>query len=116
MLVGFGRMAGRGGIGEGDLRRGAAGGRSRSIPSSVSSSEGVAEEEPSRVDACSPSARSRAETVEFFRLSAELEPTPGRMVIFPAWLYHAVDTNMSKEQGRAADRIILSFNVNQVRK
>ena len=44
------------------------------------------------------------------------KPIPGRMVIFPAWLYHGVDTNMSKEKGRAADRVILSFNVNQVKK
>lgn len=43
------------------------------------------------------------------------KPTPGRMIIFPAWLYHAVEPNMSKEQGRAADRIIVSFNINQVR-
>jgi hypothetical protein len=38
------------------------------------------------------------------------------MVIFPAWLYHGVDTNMSKEKGRAGDRIIISFNINQVKK
>jgi uncharacterized protein (TIGR02466 family) len=42
------------------------------------------------------------------------KPVPGRMVIFPAWLYHGVDTNMSKEQGRAGDRVIISFNINQV--
>jgi uncharacterized protein (TIGR02466 family) len=44
------------------------------------------------------------------------KPVPGRMVIFPAWLYHGVDTNMSKEKGRAGDRVIISFNVNQVKK
>jgi uncharacterized protein (TIGR02466 family) len=44
------------------------------------------------------------------------KPIPGRMIIFPAWLYHGVDTNVSKETGRAADRIILSFNINQVRR
>jgi uncharacterized protein (TIGR02466 family) len=44
------------------------------------------------------------------------KPIPGRMVIFPAWLYHGVDTNMSKEKGRAGDRIIISFNINQVKK
>lgn len=44
------------------------------------------------------------------------KPTPGRMVIFPAWLYHGVDTNMSKEMGRTADRVIVSFNMNQVRR
>jgi uncharacterized protein (TIGR02466 family) len=44
------------------------------------------------------------------------KPLPGRMIIFPAWLYHGVDTNMSKENGRAADRVIISFNINQVKK
>lgn len=44
------------------------------------------------------------------------KPIPGRMVIFPAWLYHGVDTNMAKEKGRAGDRVILSFNINQTKK
>lgn len=44
------------------------------------------------------------------------KPVPGRIVIFPAWLYHGVDTNMSKEKGRAGDRLIVSFNINQVRR
>lgn len=43
-------------------------------------------------------------------------PTPGRMIIFPAWLYHSVDINMAKETGRAGDRVIISFNINQARK
>jgi len=43
------------------------------------------------------------------------KPVAGRMLIFPAWLYHAVDLNTSKEKGHAGDRIILSFNVNQGR-
>jgi len=45
-----------------------------------------------------------------------LKPVAGRMVIFPAWLYHGVDSNLSKEKGRAGDRIIISFNVNQMKK
>jgi len=40
-------------------------------------------------------------------------PVPGRMLIFPSWLYHAVDPNMTKETGDAANRIIISFNLNQ---
>lgn len=44
------------------------------------------------------------------------KPVAGRMIVFPASLYHGVDTNMSKEKGRAADRVIVSFNINQVRK
>jgi uncharacterized protein (TIGR02466 family) len=42
-------------------------------------------------------------------------PQSGRMIIFPSWLYHAVDPNMSKEEGDAANRIIVSFNLNQVK-
>lgn len=47
---------------------------------------------------------------------ANFKPIPGRMIIFPAWLYHGVASNVSKEVGRAGDRIIISFNVNQVKK
>lgn len=43
-------------------------------------------------------------------------PEPGRMLIFPSWLYHAVDTNLSKEPGDKANRVIISFNLNQVKK
>ena len=49
------------------------------------------------------------------RSRVHYKPIAGRMVIFPAWLYHGVDPNMSKDKTRAGDRIILSFNVNQVR-
>lgn len=44
------------------------------------------------------------------------KPIPGRMIIFPAWLYHGVDINTTKEKGRAGDRVIISFNINQVKK
>jgi uncharacterized protein (TIGR02466 family) len=43
------------------------------------------------------------------------EPIPGRMLIFPSWLYHAVDTNQARAEGRDADRVIVSFNLNQVK-
>ena len=43
------------------------------------------------------------------------DPVPGRMIIFPSWLYHAVDTNTSKEEGTKAHRVIISFNLNQVK-
>lgn len=43
-------------------------------------------------------------------------PTPGRMLIFPAWLYHGVDPNTSEEEGDAANRVIVSFNLNQRKK
>ncbi len=40
-------------------------------------------------------------------------PVAGRMLIFPSWLYHSVDPNMTKETGDAANRVIVSFNLNQ---
>ncbi len=40
-------------------------------------------------------------------------PRPGRMIIFPSWLYHAVNPNMSDETGDDANRVIISFNVSQ---
>lgn len=50
------------------------------------------------------------------RIKVSYKPVPGRMVIFPAWLYHGVDPNMSKERERDGDRVIIAFNINQVRK
>lgn len=44
------------------------------------------------------------------------KPVAGRMFVFPAWLYHGVASNVSKETGRAGNRIIISFNINQVKK
>jgi uncharacterized protein (TIGR02466 family) len=41
---------------------------------------------------------------------------PGRMVIFPAWLYQSVETNLAKENGNAGDCIVIAFNINQVSK
>lgn len=43
------------------------------------------------------------------------EPKPGRMIIFPAWLYHGVDPNMTDETGDAGNRVIISFNLNQLK-
>lgn len=42
------------------------------------------------------------------------KPTPGRLLIFPSWLFHAVDTNQAKGEGNQSNRIIISFNLNQV--
>ncbi len=41
------------------------------------------------------------------------KPVPGKMIIFPSWLYHAVNPNLSEEDGDASNRIIISFNLNQ---
>lgn len=43
-------------------------------------------------------------------------PTAGRMLIFPAWLYHSVEPNMTQEGGDAANRIVIAFNLNQKKK
>ena len=40
-------------------------------------------------------------------------PEAGKMLIFPSWLYHSVEPNMSKETGDEGNRIIISFNLNQ---
>lgn len=40
-------------------------------------------------------------------------PTAGRMLLFPSWLYHGVDPNLSDKTGRDGDRVIISFNLSQ---
>jgi uncharacterized protein (TIGR02466 family) len=42
------------------------------------------------------------------------EPLAGKMIIFPAWLYHAVMPNLAEEAKQEdAERIIISFNLSQ---
>lgn len=41
------------------------------------------------------------------------EPTEGRLILFPAWLAHEVEPNMSDEEGPGGDRISISFNLRQ---
>ena len=43
------------------------------------------------------------------------KPSEGHFVIFPAWLYHEVETNMAKQSGPAGDYIYISFNATQVK-
>lgn len=43
------------------------------------------------------------------------KPVPGRMLVFPSWLFHAVDPNLSTEEGDKGNRIIMSFNLNQMK-
>lgn len=40
-------------------------------------------------------------------------PVPGKLLIFPSWLYHSVEPNLATEKGSAAERIIVSFNLSQ---
>ena len=44
------------------------------------------------------------------------EPVEGRMLLFPAWLVHEVEPNMSDREGADADRISVSFNLFQKRR
>lgn len=40
-------------------------------------------------------------------------PRAGKMLIFPSWLYHGVEPNLSDKTDRAGDRVIVSFNLTQ---
>ena len=44
-----------------------------------------------------------------------ITPNAGKLLIFPSWLYHAVSPNMSFAKGAAAERVIISFNLNQTK-
>lgn len=45
----------------------------------------------------------------------DFTPMPGLLLIFPSWLYHSVAPNLSKKQGAEGERIIVSFNLSQLR-
>lgn len=45
----------------------------------------------------------------------KITPQPGKILMFPAWLYHAVEPNLSKLSGPDGERIVIAFNVNQRR-
>lgn len=44
------------------------------------------------------------------------QPQEGRLIVFPAWLVHAVQPNLSEQPGREGDRISVSFNFYQRRR
>lgn len=43
------------------------------------------------------------------------QPIPGRIVLFPSWLLHSVEPNLTDKTGNEAERIIISFNLFQSR-
>jgi len=45
----------------------------------------------------------------------QFDPVPGKMIVFPSWLYHSVNPNLSNAEGEGAERVIISFNLSQVR-
>ncbi|MFD3191430.1 TIGR02466 family protein [Sedimentitalea sp. HM32M-2] len=46
----------------------------------------------------------------------KVKPVAGKMLFFPSWLYHSVDPNLAEGDGKEAERIIISFNISQLRK
>ena len=46
-------------------------------------------------------------------MEVHYQPIEGRIIVFPAWLPHAVQPNLTEEEGDAADRISISFNFHQ---
>ena len=43
------------------------------------------------------------------------QPIEGRMILFPAWLVHEVEPNLSDKEASEGDRISISFNIGQRR-
>lgn len=48
--------------------------------------------------------------------TVNFEPSAGRLVLFPSWLYHEVEVNRCPLSGEAGERISVSFNFQQVRR
>lgn len=46
--------------------------------------------------------------------SARFTPKPGKLILFPSWLYHSVEPNLSSNDGKDSDRVIISFNLRQI--
>ena len=45
-----------------------------------------------------------------------VRPYAGQMLIFPNWLYHSVQPNLSNENGEGSNRIVIAFNLIQIRR
>lgn len=43
-------------------------------------------------------------------------PQAGQLFFFPSWLKHGVSPNFSSEEGADAERVIISFNLNQLKR
>ena len=42
------------------------------------------------------------------------EPREGRVILFPSWIGHQVEQNLTNVEGEDGYRISISFNINQV--
>jgi len=49
-------------------------------------------------------------------MEVHYQPRPGRLIVFPAWLPHAVQPNLTTLEGPQAERISVSFNFHQRRR
>ena len=43
----------------------------------------------------------------------KIKPTAGKILFFPAWLYHGIDPNLALGNEPDSDRVIIAFNINQ---
>lgn len=78
-----------------------------------------APEDSGRIYLTDPRVRATMNTPHMDKTASEMrdnwsevyfEPMEGRLLIFPSWLSHEVQSNLSRLKGRAGDRISISFN------
>lgn len=50
----------------------------------------------------------------FTKITAK--PREGRIVMFPAWLYHEVEPNLAKDEGAAGNYVFVSFTATQAKR
>lgn len=43
----------------------------------------------------------------------KIKPVAGKLLFFPAWLYHGIDPNLAEGDGPESERVIIAFNINQ---
>jgi len=43
----------------------------------------------------------------------KIKPVAGKILFFPAWLYHGIDPNLATGTGRDSERVVIAFNINQ---
>lgn len=47
--------------------------------------------------------------------TASFKPRAGKLIIFPAWLYHSVAPNLVSMNEDEGDRVVIAFNLSQIR-
>lgn len=75
-----------------------------------------------RISFCDPRSQAQVFTPVFGEISntdssswseVYYEPVAGRLILFPGWLVHEVEPNLSTLDGEAGNRISVSFNIYQ---